>query len=349
MLMEFSRLPYAPSHLLPLANLTSSHSFFPAASRSTTLQNINAAAPPPVRNVIDLVFLPGFNEPTLALLYAPEPSWTARTENVSANCLVSLVTLAANTNASGAESGETTAILIATSPPLPYSSLSVHPCPPDLGGLLIITANGILHLEQGGKLIGVASNGWFAKDWSGVGGGVAKSTSGMQSEAAPTVREGLEGSKIVFVANDRAIIFCRTGTVLDLELTTSGRSVSSMKLTIVGKSVAGSCVERIRGSRGRFGEEGYVFVGSEVGECSLMSWGIDGVRGGRAAVKVEEEMDLDDEDGQSIHFRSFCCQSDSVEMYRYLRHIERGQDGIVNLRYHFDKARRRRRFDPQSM
>ena len=293
-----SRLPYAPSHLLPLASLTSSHSSFAAASRSTTLQNLNAAAPPPVRNVIDLVFLPGFNEPTLALLYAPEQTWSARTENVSSNCFVSLVTLAANTNSS-TESGETTAILIATSPPLPYSSLSVHPCPPDLGGLLIITANGILHLEQGGKLIGVASNGWFAKDWSGASSGIAKSANGMQTEAAPTVREGLEGSKIVFVANDRAIIFCRTGTVLDLELTTSGRSVSSMKLTVVGKSVAGSCVERIRGSRGRFGEEGYVFVGSEVGECSLLSWEIDGVRGGRAVVKVEEEMDLDDEDGQS--------------------------------------------------
>lgn len=248
-----------------------------------------------MRNVIDLVFLPGFNEPTLALLYAPEQAWSGRVDGSANNCLVSLVTLAASATP-GTESGETSAILIATSPPLPYSSLAIHPCPPDLGGLLIVTANGILHLEQGGKVIGTPANGWFAKEWTTTGGGAR----GVEVE---TVKEGLEGSKVVFVANNRAIIYCRTGTILELTLQTSGRSVSSMKLQRVGTGVAGSCVERIRGSAGRFGEDGYVFVGSEVGESVLMRWELSGARASglhSAAAKAEEDMDYDDEDGASL-------------------------------------------------
>ncbi|KAK4694040.1 hypothetical protein P7C70_g8813, partial [Phenoliferia sp. Uapishka_3] len=259
-------LPYAPSHLLPLASLTASQSTFAGPSRSSTLSNAPLANSnaPPVRNVIDMVFLPGFNEPTLALLYAPEPTWTGRLENVSNNCLVSLVTLATSSSSSSAttskEGSSTTAVVIATSPPLPHSALSIHPCPPDLGGTLIITANGILHLEQGGKVIGCATNGWFSREWFGNGA----------NAPGASLKEELEGSRVVFISNTKAMIFAKSGTVLELTLEVSGRSVSSMKLSKCGMGVAASCVERIRGSRGRFGEKGLVFVGSEVGESTLI-------------------------------------------------------------------------------
>ena len=236
-----------------------------------------------------MAFLPGFNEPTLAILYAPEPTWTGRLENVNHNCLVSLVTLASGSGIGN--SSQTTAVIIATSPALPYSSLSVHPCPPDLGGTLIVTANGLLHLEQGGKVVGVASNGWFGKDWSGTGS---------LNKNETTVREELEGARVVFIANNKAIVFTKSGSTLELTLQTSGRSVSSMKLQKVGRGVAASCVERIRGSKGRFGEDGYVFVGSEVGESTLVRWEI-GTGGGLGAGPIslpppDFRMDVDDDD-----------------------------------------------------
>lgn len=244
-----------------------------------------------------MVFLPGFNEPTLALLYAPEPTWTGRLENVSSNCLVSLVTLASGPSKSGnsSNSTSTTAVVIATSPPLPHSCLAIYPCPPDLGGTLIVTANGLLHLEQGGKLIGVASNAWFDKEWLGRGGG----------KGVSTVREALEGVQLVFVENEKALLFCKSGAILELTLTRSGRSIASMKLEKIGSGVPASCVERIRGSVGRFGEQGYAFVGSEVGESSLISWELHG-KGSSAGViepvvSAVDIMDVDDDDGQSLH------------------------------------------------
>lgn len=240
-----------------------------------------------------MVFLPGFNEPTLAILYAPELTWNARLENFSNNCLVSLVTLASDSAKAGT-SETTTAVVIATSPSLPHSCLSVCPCPPDLGGTLILTANGVLHLEQGGKLVGVAANGWFGKEWNGPGAATSNET---------TVRQNMEGAKVVFVANNKASIFCKSGTILELTLQTSGRSVSSMKLQKVGEGVAAACVERIRGSKGRFGEQGYVFVGSEVGESTLLRWEMgSSVEASSAAAVMpsaaqNDAMEPDDEDG----------------------------------------------------
>lgn len=80
-----------------------------------------------------------------------------------------------------------------------------------------------------------------------------------------------------------------------------------MTLEKIGKGIAASCTERIRGSAGRFGERGFVFVGSEVGESTLLSWQI-GSGGMKEVVKSVEmqvedpnpggdEMDFDDEDG----------------------------------------------------
>ncbi|SCZ90601.1 BZ3500_MvSof-1268-A1-R1_Chr9g10894 [Microbotryum saponariae] len=282
-------IPYAPSHLLPLASLTATTSISGPA-RSSTLSNSIAlvGGTPPIRNVIDIAFLPGFNEPTLAILYAPEQTWAGRLENVSNNCLVSLVTLATGTS-KGTDS-DTTAVVIATSPPLPHTCLSIHPCPPDLGGALILTANGVIHLEQGGKLVGVAANGWFVKDWP------AASSSIKPGEA--TTRDELEGARIVFVSNSKAIVFAKSGSVFELSLVTSGRSISSMNLKQVGRGVPASCVERIRGSKGRFGEMGYVFVGSHAGESSLLSWQVGATNGtsSELASSRPTEMDFDDLD-----------------------------------------------------
>lgn len=281
-----TRLPYAPSHLLPLSSLTAASSFAGPSRSSTLSSGPQAHSGPPVRNIIDMAFLPGFNEPTLALLYAPEPTWTGRLENMQTNCLVSLVTLATTSSAAGST---TTAVVIATSPALPHSCLSLHPCPPALGGALVLTANGLLHLEQSGKLLGLSTNAWFPREYSGP----------TSPTPAAHLREGLEGARVAFVSNSKAVVFARSGAVLELQMEVSGRSVSGMRLDRVGQGVAASCVERVRGSRGRFGEHGFMFVGSEVGESAVVRWEIGSGAGGRTdPVPVEDDgMELDDEDG----------------------------------------------------
>ncbi|KAM0749012.1 hypothetical protein T439DRAFT_382097 [Meredithblackwellia eburnea MCA 4105] len=376
-------LPYAPSHLLPLTSLTSSSTHLTPA-RSSTLFNTSlpshsaSGSAPPVRNISSIVFLPGFTEPTLALLYAPEVTWTGRLENTGGtNFLVSIVTLASslkdhekdNNNQSIAQSGlnnttgadgaggdpgsvggsssPTTAIIISTSPLLPYTSQYIHPCPPEVGGILVVTTNGILHVEQGGKVVGVASNAWFAKDFVGasatsatasssaaggaggalpglppgigigVGGGSGSMLpSGVGVNSRPgegeQIQEGLEGSSITFVASTKAVVFLRSGSVLELDLTIVGRSVTSLRLRKKGKGVPGSCVERIRGSKGNFGDRGFVFVGSEVGEGALLKWvvGKEGAQGHTGGSGTTMAMDVDDDDddediyGESTHDNS---------------------------------------------
>ncbi|GAA5866287.1 hypothetical protein JCM5353_001984, partial [Sporobolomyces roseus] len=154
-----SQIPYAPSHLIPLTSLQSSS--LPSSSlaaRSSTFSSQSSTtanaflpnAPPPIRNLVSLTFLPGFTEPTLALLYAPDYTWSGRLEHLAHNHLVSLVTLStrpANTVKEG--ESPTLAVLISTSAPLPYSLLSIQPLPPSLGigSVLLTSANGLLLLD----------------------------------------------------------------------------------------------------------------------------------------------------------------------------------------------------------
>ena len=147
------------------------------------------------------------------------------------------------------------------------------------------------HLEQSGKLLGLPTNAWFPREYYGPGA----------NAPGADLKEGLEGARVVFVSNNKAVVFAKSGAVLELQMQVSGRSVSGMKLTRVGTGVAASCVERVRGSRGRFGEHGFVFVGSEVGESAVVRWeiGTGAVGPVQPAVIEDDGMELDDEDGQS--------------------------------------------------
>ncbi|BGP09960.1 mRNA cleavage and polyadenylation factor subunit [Rhodotorula toruloides] len=341
-------IPYAPSHLLPLAALTASSthatSSLTSAARSSTLPSASTSiasnafttgstSPPPIRNVASMSFLPGFTEPTLAILYAPEQSWAGRVEHLQTNFLVSLVTLSPALKRDPAENGTdeeppTRAVVISTSPSLPYTAVSLHPTPyPSalpLGGTLVLTANSILHVDQSGRIVGVKANHWAARDWPA--GPTARKPAGMEDEARldPSLGEkgeGLEGATIEFLspvspASDaeevpRALVWCRSGAVLELSFTLTGRAVSALKLEKIAEAglVAGggsSVLRRLEGGGEGEGREGAVFVGSETGSSAVVRW----TRGGgtyrreQVVEKREEEerggavdgMELEDED-----------------------------------------------------
>ncbi|BGP33959.1 mRNA cleavage and polyadenylation factor subunit [Rhodotorula toruloides] len=328
-------IPYAPSHLLPLAALTASSthatSSLTSAARSSTLPSASTSiasnafttgstSPPPIRNVASMSFLPGFTEPTLAILYAPEQSWAGRVEHLQTNFLVSLVTLSPALKRDPGEKGTdeelpTRAVVISTSPSLPYTALSLHPTPyPSplpLGGTLVLTSNSILHVDQSGRIVGVKANHWAGRDWPSSGPGGRKPP-GMEDEARldPSLGErgeGLEGATVVFLsplspASDaeevpRALVWCRSGAVLQLSFTLTGRAVSALKLEKVADAggVAGggsSVLRRLEGAGGEGeGSEGAVFVGSETGASAVVRW----TRGGGAQRKVQAEKEQEDE------------------------------------------------------
>ncbi|GAA5859437.1 hypothetical protein JCM8547_006821 [Rhodosporidiobolus lusitaniae] len=322
-----SGIPYARSHLLPLASLSSGSSVpaATAAARSSTLASsshigANAFVPglssPPIRNVVSMAFLPGFTEATLALLYAPDWTWSGRLEHLAHNYLVSLVTLTSSSAAApaGSTSSPTRAVVIATSPPLPYSCLSLNPCPSTLGGVLLTTANGLLHLDQSGRVVAAPTTAWLARDYPpGRARPVGLDDEGGQKSAE--LAEPLEGAQVEFLthaADDedeeggsdelKALVWTPSGAVLALSFVLTGRTIARLELERVahGRGLTGggaSVVRRVPGRR-----SGYVFVGSEQGDSGLCRWR-SGQEGVAVLPAVEEKpamvdagMDLDDDE-----------------------------------------------------
>ncbi|GAA6007203.1 cleavage/polyadenylation factor CFT1 [Rhodotorula paludigena] len=340
-------IPYAPSHLLPLSSLTAAtasataaattaarSSTLPSATSSTASNAFLPGAPPPIRNVVSIAFLPGFTEPTLALLYAPDWTWSGRLEHLAHNYLVSLVTLTTDLSSSAvgtsASAPATRAVVIATSPPLPYSSLFLTPCPAQLGGVLVTTANGILHVDQSGRIVACPTNAWLARDYPP---GRTRPT-GLDGNAAATLREALEDARVQFVthpADDdaaaeaegtdppQALVWCRSGAVLSASFELTGRTISAIRLDRIadGASITGggaSTMVRISGGAAQGG--GLVFVGSETGASALCRWSFEGADAGKA---LEAEVDADKADdkptaGEPEPLQPASKANDDVEM-----------------------------------
>ncbi|TKA55836.1 hypothetical protein B0A53_02974 [Rhodotorula sp. CCFEE 5036] len=319
-------IPYAPSHLVPLASLTQ-----PASSSTNALLPQQANSTPPIRNVVSMRFLPGFTEPTLAVLYCPDWTWAGRLEYLAHNFLVSLVTLS---QGGGDANSGTRAVVISTSPALPYSCLALHPCPVALGGgsaggVLITTANGLLYVDpQSGRVVATPVNGWLARDYPP---GKPK-PAGLVANSGPTLRERLEGSQVEFYTHPtdseeeeglssepqtttppRALVWLRDGTVLDLSFTLTGRTVSSLHLTRVaqaGHLTGGGAATLVRlPSSTSASRSGLVFVGSETGSSALIRWSLPSDGAGAAvdtttASRIAEQfqaqqssaMDVDEDD-----------------------------------------------------
>ncbi|GAA5965654.1 hypothetical protein JCM3765_000915 [Sporobolomyces pararoseus] len=322
-----SQIPYAPSHLIPLTSLqptvipTTSSSLATRSSTlpsSSTTSNVNAFLPnqpPPIRNLISMTFLPGFTEPTLAILYAPDYTWSGRLEHLAHNHLVSLITLStrstsSTTSDSTSSTSTTQATLISTSPPLPYSLLSIQSIPTHLGigSVLLKSSNGLLLLDiQGGKLSGVETNDWFKKDFppgrplpSGITGG------------GDNVGECLEGSVIKFIDStneteqeeedegearvgsegleNSAIIFCKSGKILILSIERIGRSIGGLSIEPLSSSLEEgrggvSCLVRINQGR----NNKLLFVGGEQINSRLYKIESDTREGGGG---IKKEIDL---------------------------------------------------------
>ncbi|POY73837.1 hypothetical protein BMF94_3096 [Rhodotorula taiwanensis] len=243
---EIEGVPYAPSHLVPLASLTQPVNA-PQGAPNAFAPN---ASTPPIRNVVSMAFLPGFTEPTLALLYAPDWTWAGRLEYLAQNFLVSLVTLSTKSE------GGTRAVVISTSPALPYSCLALKPCPTALGGtggVLVTTANGLLYVDaQSGRVVAVPVNGWFARDYPPG-----------RPKPAGLVTTGDAATPL------KALVWCRSGAVFDLSFTLTGRTIASLHLERVAD--AGSLTGGGAASLIRLGGD-LIFVGSETGSSALLRW-----------------------------------------------------------------------------
>lgn len=197
-----TRQPYAPSFVLPLADLE-----------------------PPIANVIDLCFLDGFNDPVMAILHEPRRSWVGRKDSAASGAQLSIRTI----DAIGKSYPS-----LASVDTLPlgggHDALYLSPVPSTAGGgVLVVSANSITHVDGSGRAIGVAVNGWPAlaehKD-------VTAAWSHLELDLA--------GSHVVWVGvhasgSARALLVLADGVVYSLRLDMDGRAVSGMQFEPVGK------------------------------------------------------------------------------------------------------------------
>ncbi|KAF8520929.1 CPSF A subunit region-domain-containing protein [Hysterangium stoloniferum] len=198
-----------------------------------------------IHNVIDFVFPPGFNNPTLAILCEPQQTWTGRLKEIKDTVSLFIVTLDLNTR---------TYPIIAQVHSLPYDCMALLPCPTSYGGVIVSTPNSIFHVDQTGRTIVTPSNGWAPRVTD------LRITDDADSG---TRNVALEGSCMVFVEERKLFVFAADGTVYPVELVVEGRAVTNIviSLPLVQLAIPTSVLD--------VGKD-HLFLGSTVGPSLLL-------------------------------------------------------------------------------
>ncbi|KAF8979797.1 Cleavage and polyadenylation specificity factor subunit 1, partial [Entomortierella lignicola] len=196
-----------------------------------------------IKNVIDMVFLYDFFEPTLAILFSPQQTWTGRLAVRKDTCSLVVVSL---------DITHKLYPIIYSIDSLPYDCTKVIAVPKPVGGLLVVSANALIHLDQGSTGLGVAVNGY----------GPLITDYPLQDQHHFNI--ALEGSNHVFLASDQILFTLRNGDMYVVELQQEGRSLSGFKIEKAGTSMQTSC----KCSLGT----GYYFVGSRYSDSMLIKY-----------------------------------------------------------------------------
>ncbi|KAI9321430.1 CPSF A subunit region-domain-containing protein [Dichotomocladium elegans] len=214
-----------------------------------------------IKNVIDMAFLGDYYEPTLAILFETEPTWTGRLTNTKDTASVVVISL------------DLTAKIypiIYSVDNLPYDCRKLVAMPKPVNGFLVLASNSILHLAQGSPGVGVAVNGYtkMSTDFPGI----------IYEEPLVSLALALDGAKALVLSGSRCLLFLQDSDWVLVKIKMDGSKVVGMDLTKIawsertknaGKSLpvaaVPSCVASIRDGE-------YFFLGSRVGDSLLLKW-----------------------------------------------------------------------------
>lgn len=157
--------------------------------------------------------------------------------------------------------------IISTTSSLPYDSLYLTVCPKDLGGVLVTTSNAIIHIDQAGKKTGLAFNGW-------ANAMTEMSKTDLVADSEPLA---LEGSRILFILAEVALLFLHDGGVRAIRVQRDGRTISKLVLLSdqLRSTVPPADVELVRSHLSQRAADGttqacYVFVASVLGDSEII-------------------------------------------------------------------------------
>ena len=235
-------------------------------------------------NVKDFLFLPGFNNPTIAFLYEPKPTWTGRIQTQKDTFHVEVRTLdvLSKTYAS-----------LSTVSGLPSDSQYLVACSTAIGGVVVVTSTSIIHVDQSGRKVATSLNGWYG------------TLTGLSADrTAEDRRFELDGSGAIWMDDRNLLLTLRGGQTFQIKIELEGRTVHTVSILdhYVGLVNAPAGVIKV-------GDKN-VFVASATGDSKLYQMELK-----RYKLEIEEtsegdvpddlDMDLDEgeDDNIQIHTR----------------------------------------------
>ncbi|KAI9364067.1 CPSF A subunit region-domain-containing protein [Pilaira anomala] len=234
---EAHKWPYSPSFLIDLESID-----------------------PRIKNVIDMVFLADYYEPTLAILFQSEQTWTGRLASVKDTVSVVVVSLDLQAKIYP---------IIYSIDKLPYDCIKLVAMPKPVTGVLVIAANSLLHVSQGSPGVGVAVNGYTKKltEFPGM----------LYEDAAINLGLSLDGAKALAFGGDRCLIFMQNGNWAVVQMKMDGSKIVGMNIkeikhelkrdsqVLAPLATVPSCVTNVKNGE-------YFFLGSRVGDSLLLKW-----------------------------------------------------------------------------
>jgi cleavage and polyadenylation specificity factor subunit 1 len=148
---------------------------------------------------------------------------------------------------------------------LPHDSMYLLPCPTSLGGVVVITSNAIVYVDQSSRRIVLPVNGW-----------ISRISDVPALSADPNRQLILEGSRSIFVDEKTFFLVLKDGTVYPVDILVDGKTVSKLMMSPpLAQTSIPSIVRNIGND--------HIFIGSTAGPSVLLK-----------AARVDEEIEGND-------------------------------------------------------
>jgi cleavage and polyadenylation specificity factor subunit 1 len=110
--------------------------------------------------------------------------------------------------------------VISTTENLPYDVLYLTPCSSLIGGVMVVSATSITHVDQASKVTALALSGW-----------AARITELTFAGKEPPDDKRLEGSRAVFIDDTTLLLVASTGAIHKVSMEREGRLVRHLVLS----------------------------------------------------------------------------------------------------------------------
>lgn len=167
---------------------------------------------------------------------------------------------------------------------LPYDLFAVKPLPLPVGGALLIGGNELIHVDQAGKAIGVAVNGFAKKSTSFAL--LDQSDLGLRLEYCVTEQLGSDNPELLMILN--------TGELAIISFKTDGRSVSGLSLRRLSETSGGLGIHAAASCTSLIGR-GRIFVGSETASSVIIGWSRRSDKSKRQRLRSKSNIEEDEE------------------------------------------------------